>query len=271
MRALAPAASVTVIVPTYGNWWLTERCLRALEDNGLPGQQVVVVDDLSPDETRARLARTSGIDIAFAAENRGFAASCNAGAALARAEILLFLNADTVVQPGSIGALVDALDDPSVGIAGAKLLYPEGGMQHAGVIVDRNRVVRHAHWFRPEDLGDADVARDYPSVTGAALAIRAAVFRAVGGFDTAYRNGYEDVDLCFRIWAAGKRVRYVPRAHPARRERKRRAVRQRPRQLRALLPPLGTRDRAAAAGRTSGHRDEAEHRRPIGRSGRHGR
>jgi GT2 family glycosyltransferase len=203
---------VTVIVPTYGNWWLTERCLRALERHGLPGQQVVVVDDVSPDETRSRLALTAGIDVAFAAENRGFAGSCNTGAALARSEILLFLNADTEVQPGAVAALIDALADPSIGIVGAKLLYPEGGIQHAGLIVDRDGLLRHAHWFRPDDLVDADVARDYPVVTGAALAIRAADFQTAGGFDTAYRNGYEDADLCMRVWAAGKRVRYEPRA-----------------------------------------------------------
>jgi GT2 family glycosyltransferase len=204
---------VTIIVPTYGNWWLTERCLGALERHGLPGQQVVVVDDVSPDETRSRLALSIGLDVVLTAQNGGFAASCNTGAALARSDVLLFLNADTEVQAGALAAMVDTLDDPSVGIVGAKLLYPEGGIQHAGLIVDRDGLLRHAHWFRPDDLADADVARDYAVVTGAALAIRAEDFRAAGGFDTAYRNGYEDAELCFRVWASGKRVRYQPKAH----------------------------------------------------------
>jgi hypothetical protein len=80
------------------------------------------------------------------------------------------------------------------------------------LIVDRDGALRHAHWFRPDDLADADVARGYPVVTGAALAMRAADFHAAGGFDTAYRNGFEDADLCFRVWALGKRVLYEPRA-----------------------------------------------------------
>lgn len=204
---------VSIIVPTYGNWWLTERCIAALRRYGLPGQQVIVVDDGSPDETRARLAEITGIEVVFRAENRGFAAACNAGASLARSGILLFLNADTEACPGAVAALVDVLDDPTIGVAGAKLLYPEGGIQHAGLIIDRDGQLRHGHWFRPRDLSDADIARDYPVVTGAAMAVRRADFDALGRFDEAYRNGYEDAELCLRTWRAGARVRYEPRAH----------------------------------------------------------
>jgi GT2 family glycosyltransferase len=203
---------LSVVIPTYGNWWLIERCLDALDTFGLPGQQVIVVDDVSPDQTRAQLAERRGLEVLFAARNQGFAAGCNMGALVAASDKLLFLNADTEVRRGALQALVAALDDETIGAVGARLLYPDGTIQHAGVVVDHAAMPTHAHWFRYGRLPDALVPRDYPAVTGAALLVRTAEFRALGGFDTSFRNGFEDVDLCFRIWARGKRVRYEPAA-----------------------------------------------------------
>ncbi len=203
---------VSIVIPSYNTWWLLARCLASLERNGVAGQQVIVVDDGSSDESRAQLAQTRGIDVAFTARNRGFAGACNLGAAIARADTLLFLNADTEALPDAIVAMLEALDDPTIGIVGAKLLYPEGGIQHGGLILDRDFNFRHAHWMRPDKLSDSDVPRDYPVVTGAAFAVRAHEFRELGCFDEAFVNGYEDAELCMRTWASGRRVRYEPRA-----------------------------------------------------------
>ncbi len=211
-RASAVRSSVSIVIPSYNTWWLLARCLASLERNGVAGQQVIVVDDGSSDESRAQLAQTRGIDVAFTAHNRGFAGACNLGAAIARADTLLFLNADTEALPGAIAAMLDALDDPTVGIVGAKLLYPEGGIQHGGLILDRDLLFAHAHWMRPDELSDSEVPRDYPVVTGAAFALRAREFRALGCFDEAFVNGYEDAELCMRTWASGRRVLYEPRA-----------------------------------------------------------
>lgn len=115
----------------------------------------------------------------------------------------LFLNDDTEPQPGWLEPISAAFDDPDVGIVGCRLIYPHGQIQHAGVDF-RDRCGLEAYNIR-EELP----TRDVPAVTGACMAVRADVFHDLDGFDLAYRNGYEDVDLCLRATAAGWRIRYV--------------------------------------------------------------
>ena len=204
----------SVIIPVFNNWRLTERCLETLFAN-TPADllaDVIVVDNGSDDGTGLGLRRFSGVTSIRFPENRGFAVACNAGASIARGNILFFLNNDAFAHPGAVAALAQALDDPHVGIAGARLLYGDGSLQHAGMVACVGQLLWHLHVHLDGDLPDAQIPRDYLSVTGAAMAVRDEVFRAAGGFDEGYRNGYEDVDLCMRAWEAGYRVRYEPRS-----------------------------------------------------------
>ena len=132
-----------------------------------------------------------------------FAENCNEGAADATEDILIFLNDDTMPHVGWLPPLLDAFRDPEVGIVGARLLYPDGRIQHAGVYFDAPGGILTAHNYL-DDLESGD--RD--AVTGACLAIRADLFRACDGFDEGFDNGYEDVDLCLRVRAGGWRIRY---------------------------------------------------------------
>ncbi len=204
----------SVVIPVFNNWRLTERCLETLFANTPPDllRDVIVVDNGSDDETGPGLRRFTGVTGIRFPENRGFAPACNAGASIARGHILLFLNNDAFARPGAVAALAGALDDPQVGIAGARLLYGDGSLQHAGMVACEGQLLWHLHVHLDGELPDALVPRDYLSVTGAAMAVREDLFRAAGGFDEGYRNGYEDVDLCMRAWEAGYRVRYEPRA-----------------------------------------------------------
>jgi hypothetical protein len=104
--------------------------------------------------------------------------------------------------------------DPSIGIVGARLLYADGSLQHAGLGLLPGPVSRWWHVLRrqPGTLADANIARDFLAVTGAALMIRRELFEELGGFDEGFVNGWEDVDLCLRAWCAGARVHYEPRA-----------------------------------------------------------
>jgi len=121
--------------------------------------------------------------------------------------VLVFLNQDTVPLPGWLDGLVGSLND-TVGIAGAKLLYPDGSLQHTGVSVDFKRPMGQEavnyQTEQPEGVVDA--------VTGACLAIPRVLFHQLGGFDEGFRNGYEDVDLCLAARALGKLVWYNPDA-----------------------------------------------------------
>ncbi len=125
----------------------------------------------------------------------------------------MLLNVDTQVHAGWLAALADAFDDPSIGIAGCKLLYPDGSIQHAGGFVYGPRgEAEHLGRYAPDD-GRFDKLADVEYATGAALAIRRTVLDQIGlldeGFSPIY---YEDIDWCYRVRAAGWRVVYVPQA-----------------------------------------------------------
>jgi glycosyltransferase involved in cell wall biosynthesis len=145
-------------------------------------------------------------------ENRGFIDSCNAGAALARAEYLVFLNNDTVVQPGWLDALLQTFSQhPDTGLAGSKLVYPDGRLQEAGGIVFTDGSA--ANHGRNHDPGDPryNFVREVDYCSGAALAIRQSLFGELGGFDEYYRPAYfEDTDLAMRVRQRGFKVRYQP-------------------------------------------------------------
>jgi GT2 family glycosyltransferase len=132
--------------------------------------------------------------------------------------VLLFLNDDTsVIAPGWLEAMVELAIRPDVGAVGAKLLYPNGRIQHAGVVMGLYDNCGHAfkgldgkrgHYF---DF--SDVIRNVSAVTGACLMTRASVFRDVGGFDeTEFAVAFNDIDLCLKIGALGYRVLYTPHA-----------------------------------------------------------
>ena len=177
---------------------------------------MIVVDDASTDgESVAWATAQSDLVPVLLADNRGFSGACNAGARAARGDSILFLNNDAFARSGALETLRNALNaSADIGIAGAKLLYADQTLQHAGLALLPGSVSGwwHVHKRRPADLADANVARDYLAVTGAALLIRRGLFESLRGFDEGFMNGWEDVDLCLRAWCAGFRVTYEPRA-----------------------------------------------------------
>lgn len=158
--------------------------------------------------------------------NRGYAAACNAGAAGAAAPLLVFLNSDVVAEsPGWLAALRRRLArDARLAVVGPKLLYPDGAIQHAGLVFARDArggwASNHAFKGWPRRHPPACRARRVPAVTGAALAVRRAAFEAAGGFCTDYVLGdFEDSDLCLRLRAAGHEIAYEPAAELVHHER----------------------------------------------------
>jgi GT2 family glycosyltransferase len=208
----------SIIIVTYGQRAVTERCLEslraALGDRLGRDWELVLVDNASPDDTPALLQAWSDVaTVRLLSENRNFSGGCNAGAEVARGEVLVFLNNDTEVLPGALETLVDQALEPGVTAAGARLLYPDGTLQHAGVAFfnhhELNVPVPH-HIFLGND-GELPAARasyELDCVSAACMAVRASVFNAGGGFDTGFRNGMEGVDLCLRIRVSGGRIVY---------------------------------------------------------------
>lgn len=212
---MTPRRSCAVIVPTYNGAHLLSTCLKALLGN--PPERcdwrVIVVDDASSDHT---VERFSGYDervqVLARAENGGFATACNAGAeAAGDVDYLLFLNNDTIAIAGWLDALVGELaDDSRVEAAGSKLLYPDGTVQHAGVAIGQDRWPRHLYAGLPGDHPAVNRGKAVVAVTAASLLVRQRTFQRLGGFDTSFLNGYEDVDFCLRLGAEGGEIRYCP-------------------------------------------------------------
>ena len=133
----APRPRASIVIPVYGQFPHTLACLRALAAHPpATPVEVIVVDDGSGDETPEALPRIGGLRYHRRTANGGFIAACNEGAALARGEFLVFLNNDTVPQPGWLDALLATFGaQPDVGVSGAQLLYPDGRLQEAGGVV----------------------------------------------------------------------------------------------------------------------------------------
>jgi GT2 family glycosyltransferase len=199
-------------MPVYGHAPLTRICLQSILSGGLDMRRVeiIVVDDGSLDETPSMLTTfKDAVRVVTHTSNMGFAQSCNNGAAVAGSDILVLLNNDTVPRRGWLDALIRyARDHPDAGIIGAKLLYPDGCVQHAGVTICEDRHPRHLYRGFPQAHPAVSVSRRFQVVTAACMLVRRPLFSRLGGFDAAFRNGFEDVDLCLRAGEIGAEVHY---------------------------------------------------------------
>lgn len=208
------SASVSIVVPVHGNAALTRACLDAVRADLPAGCEVIVVDDASTDST-PQLLDSYGEEIRTLtmADNVGYAQACNEGAAVASGESLLFLNNDTEPRRGWLRALLDYADQhPAAAVVGARLLYPTGAVQHAGVAIGQDGYPHNLYAGLPAEHPAVNRSRCLQAVTGACMLVGRGVFEAVGGFDTGFANSLEDVDLCLRIGAAGGEVHYCHEA-----------------------------------------------------------
>ena len=211
-KGLPPKSECSIVIPVYGHASLTRACLQSLLAAGLDPRraEIIVVDDASPDETPRMLAAfKDAVRVVTHASNMGFGQSCNDGAAAAESDILVLLNNDTVPRRGWLDALLGyARAHPEAGIVGAKLLYPDGRVQHAGVTICEDRRPRHLYRGFPQEHPAVSASRRFQVVTAACMLVRRPLFQQLGGFDVAFRNSFEDVDLCLRAADAGAEVHY---------------------------------------------------------------
>jgi GT2 family glycosyltransferase len=190
------------IIPLYNGLPLTQAMLDSLRATVPAGlaHEIILVDDGSSDGTREWL-KTPAISgrVLLNERNLGFAATCNRGAAVAAGEFLFFLNNDLVMLPGWLEPMLAAFGRfPRAGLVGnVQRNFATGAVDHAGVFFD--------HKGKPTHLTRRGWAawRETVAVTGACFGIRRATWQKLGGFDEAYVNGGEDVDLALRAIEAG--------------------------------------------------------------------
>ncbi len=215
---------VTIIIPVLNKLEYTRKCLAAIRENTPDiAWEIIVVDNGSTDGSggylKEQAAKDSRLKVLTNKRNAGFSRANNQALAKARGEYVLFLNNDTEPAAHWLEAMLAIVrNDRTVGAVGAKLLYPDGTIQHAGVaIVDDRKhgdplLAQHILAGRPKDFPQANIMVEFQAVTAACLLMPAELARELKGFDEGYYNGYEDVDLCFRIREKGYKVVYQPHA-----------------------------------------------------------
>ena len=211
---------VSIIIPNKDREPFLRRCLTSLlRHTGYPRFEILIVDTGSTDEAIRRyyadLAHERRIRVLEHPGPFNFSAANNAGARGATGDLLLFLNNDTeALNQDWLEEMVRWADRPEIGAVGAKLLYPDGTIQHAGIVVGlrglAHHIYRQAGETRVDLFGSVDWYRDYLAVTGACLMMRRQVFDEVGGFDERYRIAYSDIEMCLRIHGRGYRIVYTP-------------------------------------------------------------
>ncbi len=220
-------ARVSILIPTAGKTDILERNLKALWNTaGATPYEVVVIDNSKGDDNRTVInyvqkLHDKGRPVRhFDQRNEPFNYSRlnNKAASTCTSPYLLFLNDDTEgISDGWMDAMLELAARPEVGAVGAKLLYPNGQIQHAGVTMGLAEICGHSfkggrgderHYYDFSDL-----IRNVSAVTAACVMVRSQVFDEVQGFEeTMFPIAYNDIDLCLRVGAAGYRVLYTPHA-----------------------------------------------------------
>lgn len=205
---------VSIVIPVHNKIIYTLCCLKALL--GLPARthfEIIVADDSSTDATATLIGSIGGIvHHRRNSSNVGFTLNCNLAARIARGEIIVFLNNDTIPLPHWLDELVETIhSDPSIGLVGSKLLAADGALQEAGGIVWQDGSAWNFGREGDATAPEFNYVKDVDYLSGASIATPRWVWEDLGGFDELYAPAYcEDTDFAFRVRAHGLRVVYQP-------------------------------------------------------------
>ena len=211
---------VSIIIPSRDRAHLLRVTLDGLLDRtDYPRKEIIVVDNGSTETDTLNLyeqAQRRGVRVVPFQEPFNYSRACNIGAAAATGDLLLFLNNDVEVRdPDWLGALARYACLPGVGVVGTKLNYPDGVLQHSGVVVGMHicgLVFHRADEDEWGPFGSPTVARNWLGIMGACQMVRRDTFDRIGGFDENYRIAMSDVKLSMDAWCAGYRTVCVPSA-----------------------------------------------------------
>ncbi len=222
LRATWPVQGgrVSIVIPTKDRIEVLRPCLTSLLGITAHRDLEVILVDSGSQEKRThdyyeRLAADSRVRIVPYTGAFNYSAANNLGASQASGDFVLFLNNDIeILEPEWLTELIRWAERPDVGAVGAKLLYPDGRVQHAGIILGITGHAGHIFWGAPEGtggpFGSVEWYRNYSAITGACLMLQRQRFEEVGGFDESYELVFSDVELGVRLRAHGYRNVYTP-------------------------------------------------------------
>jgi len=216
---------VSVIIPTIGTPNIA-RTGRFVDDAVLSLMQretdatleiIIVTTGVIPDVKVQLRGKHRLKHVVYTTDEFNFSEAINTGRAAATGDYLLLLNDDTTVaEPNPVTRMLEIGQIEGVGITGCRLTYPDGRLQHVGMVLLPSGPT-HC-WIskpgkEPGYFGSTLTPRNYLAVTAAAMLVRTDVFDELGGFDEAFARDFNDVDFCLRVHAAGHRVAWTPYAH----------------------------------------------------------
>ena len=213
---------VSIVIPTRDQASSLKKCVNSIfEKTDYSSYEVILLDNQSHDsdalEFLAALKKRHGVRLERIDEPFNYSRLNNHGVELSQGPFVALLNNDVeVLHPDWLNEMVSRAMQPKVAMVGARLLYPNGTIQHGGVILGAGGIAGHAHvglW--PGDPGyfaRAHLAQDISAVTTACALVKRAAYLQVGGFDEKLAVTFNDVDLCLRLREAGYRVLWTPYA-----------------------------------------------------------
>ncbi len=212
---------VSIIIPTKDKTDFLRRCIDSIQQkSAYPNYEIIIVDNESSQETRdylKQIADNKKCKVIYFNQPFNYSSINNFAVSHATGDFLLFLNDDTeVIAPGWLEEMLGHAQRAEIGAVGAKLLYPDNKIQHAGVVVGLHGLASHAFCGLPVSepgyKGLATVVRNYSAVTGACLMMRRSIFEEINGFDEKLDVVFNDVDLCLRIIQHGYNIVWTPHA-----------------------------------------------------------
>lgn len=196
---------VSIIIVNYNGKHLLKKCLESLMKNNYENNEIILVDNNSTDDSIEFVKNFHpSVIIIKLDKNYGFAEPNNIGAKIAKGDLLLFLNNDTIPNPNFISEMVNVLkQDPKIAICQSLLLKPNGEVDSSGDFID---TIGRAYSSK-EKISDT---KKILSARGASMMVRKNSFWELGGFDKKFFVSFEDVDIGWRAWIWGYKVVVVP-------------------------------------------------------------
>ncbi len=206
---------VSIIIPVYNQFAYTYACLKSIAKNsGDVSFEVLVADDCSTDATKDMTKAISGVRVIRNKKNLRFLLNCNHAAKKAKGKYILFLNNDTQVMENWLQPLVTLIESSEkIGMVGSKLIYPDGRLQEAGGIMWKDASAWNYGHLQDPAMPEFNYVKEADYISGAAIMIRADLWKKLGGFDERFVPAYcEDSDLAFQVRAHGYKVLYQPQS-----------------------------------------------------------
>ena len=224
MPKLSHQPPLSIIIPTAGTTldgrpesdFVVNKCLKRIALARTKDSEIILVigDEFRGDPNTIA---TSGLSVKILNRPPGpfdFSLACNQGILAAQNELVLLLNDDVELDTTAIDAMAVHFDDPSVGVVGAMLRFPNGTIQHAGIVFDNAHPLHPFLGWLPEDSQPygGNMARDVIAVTGACLMSRRGLLLSLGGLSPVFPFSFNDIDLCLRVRRHRYRVIVEPQA-----------------------------------------------------------